>query len=218
MNRKSLLIGLAAGILMTACVDETRKGQLVLSGAAPVRIIDESGKTVEFVNGAVKVEFSADSGRKFTVSMEQESRKAKFSGRAPNGGRDWNFTLRGREIGQLVDMASRRDVELYGQPSTSIGTGNSCGFDGRWVTEDVWQKGNEDWKVAFTDAQTSQAVGSFNSRREGVDFLISSRNLWCREQPRHDPPFPRGPRGNLSKAEGAVKKLSTLAESGVKFD
>ena len=152
MNRKNILIGMAAGFLMLACDTETRNGELVLSGAAAVRIVDEGGKTVEFVTGPLKVEFGAGSDRKFSVTMSQgERRKAKFSGRAPSGG-DWNFTLRGKEIGQLVDIASRRSLEFYGEHWRQIGNGGFCGFDGNWVVEEDYQRCNEDWKVAFSDA------------------------------------------------------------------
>lgn len=209
MNRKNILLALTVGFMMTACDKETRKGELTLSGSAPVRIVDEGGSAVDFVAGPVKVEFAASSNRKFSVTMEQGGRKAKFSGKVPEGN-DWSFTLRGRDIGQAVDVASRRSIQLYGETSTSIGNGDSCGFDGRWVTEEKWQKGNEDWNVAFTDANSSAAVGSFKSRREGESYLVDSRNLYCREQHRREPGGGRWDR--LSN------NLSSLTETGVKFD
>ena len=209
MNTKNILLALAAGFMMTACDHETRNGELTLSGSAPLRILDEGGKAVDFVGGAVKVEFAASSNRKFSVTMEQGDRKAKFSGKVPEGN-NWSFTLRGREIGQGFDAASLRSIQLYGPISTSIGSGGSCGFDGRWVTEDQWQKGNEDWTVAFTDASSAVAVGGFKSRREGQNYLVGSRELYCREEHRRDPGHGRWDRMS--------KNLSSLSDSGVKFD
>lgn len=217
MNKKNVLLIAAAGFLMLGCDHETRKGQLVLSGSTPVRITDEGGKAVEFVNGGLKVDFRASNDRKFTVELEQGDRKAKFSGRVPESS-DWNFALRGQDIGQAVDFASNRSVEYYGPRSTAIGSGNSCGFNGTWVTEEEWQKCNEDWKVSFSDAKTSQSVGSFSSRIEGQSCLVGIRNLYCRERHEHEP-FPHGGRnGRWSNALGTVKDLSEKAEAGVKFD
>lgn len=212
-KNKNVLLILAAGFLMLGCDHETRNGSLSLSGSSPVRIVDEGGKTVEFLSGPVKVDFSAGSSRKFTVEMEQGGRKAKFSGKVPESN-DWNFTLRGRDIGQWVDFASSRSVSLYGPISTSIGRGGSCGFDGNYVTEESWQKGNEDWTVAFNDANTGAGVGSFKSRREGDSYLVGSRDLWCRENHRHEP----GGRHGLSTAVSSVNKLTEQLGSGVKFD
>lgn len=209
MKRWGIMPVLAVALL-AACGEETRNGRLELAGSAPVRIIDESGAGVEFVSGPLKVEFGANNSRKFTVVLEQGGRKAKFSGKVPDA-RDWNFTLRGRDIGQPADFASNRAVALYGPISTSYGTGASCGFDGNWLTEEQWQKGNEDWSVAFTDAQTSAALGTFKSRREGETYLIAVRNLHCRENHR------REPRGG-GRWDRLSEKLSGLQDSGVKFD
>ena len=67
MNKKMILLGIAACVLTLGCDSETREGKLTLSGSAPVRIVDEGGRTVEFVSGPVKVEFGAGSGNRFTV-------------------------------------------------------------------------------------------------------------------------------------------------------
>ena len=207
MNKWRIIPVLAAAVLMAACGEETRTGKLELSGSAPVRIADEGGQTVEFFSGPLKVEFGASGSRRFTVKLEQAGRTAKFSGKAPDAS-DWNFTVRGRDIGQPTDFASRRSVELYGPVTTTTGHGMSCGFNGTWITEEQWRKGNEDWTVAFTDAQGGQSLGSFKSRREGDSYLIASRNLWCRERPDRD----RGGRWDRLSAS-----LTELQEKGVKF-
>jgi hypothetical protein len=186
---------------------------LTLTGGQAVRIIDQGGSPVDFTTGPLKVTFGADGGRKFTAQLEQAGRKAKFSGKVPDAG-DWNFTARGKDIGQPVDLASGRSVTLYGPIATRWGTGGFCGFDGTWETEERWQKGNEDWTVSFADAQTGAALGAFKSRVEGKDYLVDSRNVWCRERPRHEPidrPLPGGGR-RMSES------LQNLQDSGVKFD
>lgn len=211
MTRKSILFSLAACLVAASCDSETREGSLVLTGSAPVRIVDEGGKPVEFVSGQLKIEFDAHSNNKFSITIEQAGRKAKLSGRVPDGD-SWNFTLRGREIGQTLDIASRRDIELYGERRTSIGRGGPCGR-GTWVTEEQWQRCNEDWKVAFTDSGDSRSIGTFASRREAQSCLVASRNLYCeREFPDRDRPGP------MVKTPAAIEKLAAQVEAGVKFD
>src|SRR5581483_6383757 len=84
MKRLPLILCLAAATL-AACGEETRDGQLTLTGPTPVRLVDQSGRTVEFGAGATKVVFSADNSRKFTVTVSQgKDKQAKFSGQAPS--------------------------------------------------------------------------------------------------------------------------------------
>ncbi len=209
MKRRDLISILAAATLLAACGEETRNGQLTLAGSSPLRIADEGGKTVEFFSGPLKVEFGADGSRKFNVKLEQNGRTAKFSGKV-SGILDWNFTVRGSDIGQPADFTSRRVVKLYGPVSNRWGIGGPCGFNGQWQTEETWQKGNEDWSVSFSDANTGAAVGAFASRREGQDYLIDSRNTWCRERHEHEPGHGRWDR--LSQGLGDIKP------SAFKFD
>ncbi len=217
MKSKRSILFLAAALL-AACGEETRKGELILAGSNPVRIIDESGAVVEFFAGPTKVEFAAGRSNKFTVTVSQgDAKKAKFSGKAPSSDDSWNFTLRGSDIGQPIDLASRRDVEYTGKPWRQIGEGGSCGW-GRWVTEEEYQNCNEDWKVGFADAATSSPLGSFHSRRERLTCHLSTRNLYCRDDGRDRYPHPPYPRGNFSKAQESIKKLSVLSESGIRFD
>lgn len=206
MNRSRIVLALAA-LALAGCNEEKRNGQLTLAGSTPLKIQDQSGKAVEFVNGPLKVVFDPEGSTKIAVTLEQDGRTAKFTGEIPRGA-DWNFTIRGQAIGQAVDIASARKIELYGPILRSWGTGGHCGFNGRWETEEEWRKGNEDWDVAFADSATGKPAASFKSRREGQDYLISSRNTWCRERPEHD-------RGRWDRFS---EKLSNLKESGVKFD
>ncbi|MBI5211465.1 MAG: hypothetical protein HY927_15945 [Elusimicrobia bacterium] len=215
MKRISYVLGLAV-VLLAACGEETRDGQLTLAGSAPLRIVDQSGKTVEFPAGPTKVEFSADRSRKFTVTVSQgKDKQAVFSGQAPasNG---WNFTLRGKDIGQPFDLTSDRKVEYVGRPWRRIRDGAPCGFNGRMVVEDVYQACNEDWRADFADASNAQAIGSFLSRLRDETCLIGSRDLYCRDfgpNP-HFPPHHR----RLEGMERSIKKLNDLGADGIKFD
>lgn len=192
-NILSLTLVVAAAVL-TSCNKETRDGELTLSGTAPVRFVSEGGKIVEFYAGPTKVELSAKSRDKITVSISQgDKKKAVFSGKAAEGA-DWNFVLRGKDIGQLMDMISRRLLTHKGKPWTTISDRGICGVNGRWVVEDKLQKCDEDWSVAFSDANTSLALGAFRSRRNDKTCLISSRNLYCREEMRPIPTPPIPPR------------------------
>lgn len=209
MIKRRFLPLLAAAALLAACGEETRNGQLTLTGSQPVRVVDQSGASVEFVAGPLKATFGAESSRKFTVELEQNGRKAKFSGKIPGGAQDWNVSIKGGDIGQPVDFASTRSVAYYGPVWTSWGMGDPCGMNGRWETEQSWQKGREDWKVAFADAATGAALGAFASTKD-QDYLLSSRNTWCRERPM---PEPRGPRWN-----SVSQRLDGFQLDGVKFD
>jgi hypothetical protein len=216
---------MACTIFMAACVEESRNGQLTLSGSAPVRIASQDGKTVEFYSGPLKVEFGADSGRTFTVKLEQDGRTAKFSGKVPDAG-SWNFTLRGKDIGQSLDFTSRRVIQLYGPISTSLGTGDRCSLNGfkdfngsntgEWQTEDQWQNGNEDWSVTFADTNSAAAVGDFKSRREGQSYLIAFRNIWCSFRSDHRGRRRGGPRGD--QWNRMHKALEDIKPAGIKFD
>lgn len=209
MKRLSLV--LAAAVVMTACGEETRTGQLTLAGSAPLRIADKNGGTVEFYTGPLKVEFDPQGGRQVAIKLDQSGRVAEFTAKVPRNA-DWNFSIKGSEIGQPVDLESKRKVELYGPLQRRTGTGGPCGFDGNYVTEETWQQGNEDWSVAFANAGTSQPIGSFQSRREGEWYLIERRDLWCREHHRREP-FPRGGRWDR-----ASQTLKDLQDNPVKFD
>lgn len=206
MNKSRIALALVA-FALAGCNEEKRNGQLTLAGSTPLKIQDQSGKTVEFVSGPLKVVFDPEGSTKVAIKLEQDGRTAKFTGQVPRGA-DWNFSIRGQDIGQNVDLDSSRKIELYGPITRTWGTGGHCGFNGRWETEDEWRKGNEDWDVAFADSASGKPAARFKSRREGQDYLISSRNTWCRERPEHD-------RGRWDRVS---EKLSNLKENGVKFD
>lgn len=215
MKRSGLFLLIAAVFATTACNKEKRKGQLSLNGSAPVRIADQGGSTVDFYSGPLQVEFGADGSRKVSVKLEQNGRVAQFTAKVPRN-LDWNFTAKGSEIGQPVDLASNRTVALYGPIEERTGTGDSCGFNGSYVTEEQWQKGNEDWSVRFDDARNSQPVAEFKSRREGESYLVASRNLWCRERRE-----PGGGRWDRHAANGnwsdVGSRISALQDTGVRW-
>lgn len=213
MKRSGLFL-LALALAATACNKEKRKGQLSLAGSSPVRIADQGGSTVDFYNGPLQVEFGAD-GRKVSVKLEQNGRVARFSAKVPQN-LDWNFTARGSEIGQPVDLVSRRAVQLYGPIEERTGLGGSCGFNGSYVTEEQWRKGNEDWSVSFSDAQSSQSLGAFKSRREGESYLVASRNLWCRE--RREPGGGHWDRHAANdRWNGVSARVAALQDNGVSW-
>lgn len=209
MKRWGLFVVLAAALSTTACDEEKRAGQLTLAGTAPLRIVDKNGSAVEFQTGPLTVEFDAKGGGRVAVTLDQSGRKAEFEAKVPRRA-DWNFSLKGRDIGQPADIASARKVELYGPRERRIGNGGPCGFNGTYTTEEIWQKGNEDWTVSFADAQSAAPVASFKSRREGEDFLVETHNLWCRERPERHPGGGRWDR--------VSEKLKKLEPTQVKFD
>lgn len=212
MNRRGIFLIFAAAVAMTACDEQVRNGQLTLDGSAPLRIADQAGGTVDFYSGPLKVEFSPEGGRTVGVKLEQGGRIARFTAKVSRT--DWNFSVKGSEIGQPVDLVSERKVELYGPIYARTGTGGPCGFNGTYVTEERWQSGNEDWSVSFADAGTAQPVGVFKSRLEGVSYLIDSRLLWCRERPQHE--FPRHERH--TRFDRISTQLDGMQGAAVAFD
>jgi hypothetical protein len=215
MKRLKSIMFLAV-VLLAACGEETRDGQLTLAGSEPLRIADLSGKVVEFSAGPMKVEFAADKSRKFTVTLTQgQDKQARFSGQAPaNNG--WSFTLRGKDIGQAVDLVSDRKVEFTGPVYRTIREGMPCGFNGRMVVEESYQACSEDWRVDFADSSSAAPVGAFRSQRSSRSCLIGSRDLYCRDYG-PNPPYPHHPR-RLQSVEDSAKKLGDLDLGSVKFD
>ncbi|HAH06312.1 MAG TPA: hypothetical protein DCM05_07255 [Elusimicrobia bacterium] len=205
--------------LLAACGEETRDGMLTLT-AGPLKLIDQGGAVVEFLAGPTKVHFAASNKtRKFTVTVSQgDAKKATFAGQTPNYS-GWDFTLRGKDIGQAVDMTSFRKVDYVGRSWTSIHEGGPCGYNGRWMVEYEYQECSETWRVDFADSSNLQAVGSFLSKREGRTCLLNERNLYCRDfgpQPPY-PPIPHPPH-HLKQAEDTIKKLDDLGIGSIKFD
>lgn len=190
-NISASLVVLVSASMLAGCDKETRRGTLVLSGSSVLRLVDESGQTVEFSAGPTKVEFSAKPGKRVNVTISQGAdRQAHFSGPAPQGGDPWNFALGGKEIGQPVDINSSRSLEKYGKIWQSVGDGGPCGSNGRWVVEETYQECREDWTVAFTNADDSRSVGLFHSHLEPLSCLLSYRNLFCRENSQPSIPIP----------------------------
>ncbi|MCX5796818.1 MAG: hypothetical protein NTY77_15090 [Elusimicrobia bacterium] len=217
MKRLSSILLLAV-VMLAACGEETRDGLLTLAGSGPLKITDQSGKVVEFLAGPTKVVFSADNSRKFTVTVSQgQDKQAKFSGQAPVSD-GWNFTLRGKDIGQQVDLASSRNVEFVGRTWRTMRDGMPCGFNGRMVVEDTYQACNEDWRVGFSDSLNTLPVASFRAQRNNQTCLIDSRDLYCRDYGPNPyyPPIPHPHR--LQSAQDSVSKLSDLGVGGIKFD
>ncbi|MDD5629668.1 MAG: hypothetical protein PHU21_11425, partial [Elusimicrobia bacterium] len=191
MKKLTSVLCLAAA-LIAGCGEETRDGQLTLAGSGPIKIVDQSGKVVEFLAGPTKIVFSADKARKFTVTISQgQDKQAAFSGQAPAHD-GWNFTLRGKDIAQQVDLASNRKVEYVGRPWRTIREGGPCGFNGRMLVEEEYQACNEDWRVDFADSSNAQPVGFFRSQRDNLTCLIGSHDLYCRDYG-PNPPYPHHP-------------------------
>lgn len=220
MKRLSYILCLSV-VLVAACGEETRNGQLTLTGSAPLKLLDQSGKVVEFLAGPTEVTFAPEGSRKFKVTVKQGADKqAAFSGQAPSGN-GWNFTLRGQDIGQQVDMASDRKIDYVGQPWRRITEGAPCGYNGRWVVEEEYQTCNEGWRVDFTDSATYSAIGAWASQRDNLTCFLSSRNLYCRDYGPQPPyhPIPPHPRPHsLEKARETIDKLNDLGADKIKFD
>lgn len=205
--KKPLLLLLAA-VALAACDSETRKGQITLAGSSNIPLNGRSG-AAELVAGPAEVTFKkgSSSGR-VLITVRQSGREVELEAPVSGDYRSGNFTLRGSEVGQPVDMVSARSYAVTGAPRryTII---EERGFQ-RCSVDVTYDPCDENWTVDFK-AVNGTALGAFSARSATQCNARRGMPYACWLEPRHD--FPRGPdRHHLLRAsldQGADK---------VKFD
>lgn len=208
---KRLSLALAVACLAVAACDnkETRTGTITLTGTSGIQLVDKSGAHAELVAGPTEITFQKGSKNgTIAIGVKQSGRpdvniEAPITG-DPSGG---NFTLRGSDIGQPVDMVSVRRYAVTG-PRESWNNWEDQGME-RCMIEDSFDPCNEDWTVSFNAA--AGEVGSFaaltatrcNERRT---------QTFCEPIPGSQPriPYPRAPR--------RLSNVLSQDPSQVKFD
>lgn len=207
---KRLPLILAAVCLAAAGCDtkETRSGSITMTGAANIPLNDRSGAHAELVGGPA--EFTVQKGSKdgtVAVRVVQPNR-AEINIEAPLNGdyRTGNFSLRGADIGQPVDIASARRYTITG-PSQRYSNWVDHGFE-TCLVEYSWDPCDEDWTISFRAAAGD--LGAF-SARSAAQCNERSYEYACRPNHREPriPDYPR-PRG--------IEKVLSLDPGTVKFD
>ncbi len=180
-----------------------------MTGSTGIPLIGING-AAELVAGKTEITFKhGSSDNTITIKVRQPSRpeielEAKVSGDYSTG----NFTLKGSEIGQPVDMASSRAFTITGP--TERHTNWEYRGSQECLVETTYQPCDESWSVAFR-AVDGKELGSFASR----SFARCNERRYeqfCRRDPMRDPYYPRG--------SDHRRIMSSLQESGssVKFD
>ncbi len=212
MNNRRVLPLIAALLTVAACdFKETRKGQITLTGA-PIPVVGRAG-SAQLVAGSAEVTFKkGSSDGTIAIKVRQPGRAdVEFEAAVEKGYESGNFTLRGSQIGQPVDMTSARAYAVTG-PRQGYTTREDQGM--RSCLVDVsYDPCDENWTVKFS-AVNGTELGSFASRtgtrcneRRGFPYACHTER-----EPRV-PDFPRGPRN--------AALLNSVSETGptkVKFD
>lgn len=211
------LIAVSAVVLAASGCDfkEKRSGRIALAGAASIPLNDVGGSRAELVAGPAEVTFKKGSGDRSVAIRVRQPGRPEVNIEAPVTGdyRSGNFTLRGSEIGQPVDLVSARAYAVTGARE-SMTTWVEEGFQ-RCLVELSWDPCDEDWTVSFRSSGGAE-LGSFASRAAARCNERQNR-ISCHRSPDHHEPrvpdFPRGPRG-----QGIYHDLSSLEAGKVSFD
>lgn len=190
---KYRFLPLAALLLAAAGCDfkETRVGQITLATSAGIPLNGRDGRA-ELVAGRTEITFKKGSGdRSVSIRVRQPNRpevqlEAQASGDYTTG----NFTLKGSEIGQPVDLLSVRTYAVTGpteRDSTMVENGMQiCRVD------IAYDPCDENWSVAFR-APTGAELGSFAARSATRCNERHGSPYACYRDPSRDPQMPRVP-------------------------
>jgi len=202
---------LVAVLLAVAGCDfkETRSGQITLTGPSGIPLAGRNG-AAELVSGKTEITFKkGSSDSSIAIKVRQPNRpEIELEAKVTGDYRTGNFTLKGSEIGQPVDMASARAYVITG-PTERYTTWENMGSQ-ECLVEISYQPCDENWTVAFRSTDGKE-LGSFASRTF-YRCNENRRQQFCRRDPMREPHFPRG--GDHRRI------LNSLQESGssVKFD
>lgn len=209
---KSLTLVLVAACLAVVGCDnkETRAGSITLSGAAGIPLVDKSGTRAELAAGSAEITFQKGSKDGTIAIRVRQPGRPEVNIEAPVSGdpRSGDFTLRGSEIGQPVDLVSARRFTVTG--GTQRWTNwEDRGFE-RCLVETTFDPCDEDWTVSFRAA--AGELGAF-AARTATRCNERRSEAFCQPNGREPriPDFPRGGRHALDKV------LST-DPSTLKFD
>ncbi|MDX6769524.1 MAG: hypothetical protein SF051_08335 [Elusimicrobiota bacterium] len=220
MKKLPLLLTAVVVFVAAGCdFREKRDGVVTLAGSANIPLTDRSGARAELVAGPAEVTFKKGSAdNTVAIRIRQDGRpEVNFEAAVSGDYRTGNFTLRGSDIGQPVDMASARSFAITGptrRETTWTDEGNR-----RCLVDYTYDPCAEDWTVDFRTAAGS--LGSFASRKhtrcnEQRGFPHSCH--YTHPEPRL-PDYPRHPRGGRGFVSPAsLDATLSLDAEKVKFD
>lgn len=210
---KTLTLVLAVACLaVVGCNDkETRTGSISLTGSANIPLLDKSGAHAELVGGSTEITFQKGSkDHTIAIRVRQPNRpevniEAPINGNPSSG----DFTLRGSESGQPVDMASSRRYAVTG-PTQRWNNWEDRGFE-TCMIETQFDPCDESWTVAFHAATGD--LGAFTATT-ATRCNERSYQTFCRPNQREPriPDFPRGPHGR------GIDKALSIDPNTLKFD
>jgi len=204
---KRLPLVLVVACLAVAGCKETRKGTITLTGTSNIPLVDKSGSHAELVAGPAEITIQKGSRNgTIAIGVKQDGRpdvniEAPFNGNPADG----NFTLRGADIGQPVDMASSRGYVVTG-PTVRYSDWENMGNE-RCLVETSYDPCDESWTVAFS--ASGSALGSF-AARTASQCNQQRREEFCQQDPRIPMPEPHGPH--------RISETLSQDPSQVKFD
>lgn len=212
MKKLPLLLAVACLAAVGCDNKETRTGSITLSGSAGIPLVDKSGAHVELAAGSAEITFQKGSKQgTIAIGVKQSGRpdvniEAPFTGNPSNG----DFTLKGSEIGQPVDMISARRYAVTG-PTERWSTWEDQGME-RCLVETSFDPCNEDWTVSFRAA--AGEVGAF-AAHTATRCNEQRTQTFCQSIPGGNPqiPIPDYPRG-----PHRISGVLTQDPSSVKFD
>jgi hypothetical protein len=207
---KKLSFALIVACLAVAACKETRNGSITLSGTAGIPLVDKSGAHAELVAGSAEITFQKGSKNgTIAIGVKQSGRpdvniEAPFTGNPSNG----DFTLKGSDIGQPVDMVSARSYAITG-PNERWSNWEDQGFE-RCLIESSFDPCDENWTVSFRAA--AGEVGAF-AAHTATRCNERRYQTFCQPIPGRDPRIPDYPRGP-NRLSGVLSQ----DPSSVKFD
>lgn len=176
-----------------------------MTGSSGIPLAGRNG-TAELAAGKTEITFKkGSSDNSIAIKVRQPNRpeielEAKVNGDYRTG----NFTLKGSEIGQPVDMASSRSYAITGQ-TVRYTTWENMGSQ-ECLVDISYDPCDENWTVGFS--ANGKELGSFSSRY-AFRCNESRRQQFCRRDPIREPHFPRGGDRlilqSLQDADGKVK-------------
>jgi hypothetical protein len=220
------LIAVAVCLTATGCDFKLKRdGRVTIVSGASIPLNDRSGSRVERVPGPAEVRVkNGDADRTIEIRVRQPNR-SEINFTAPVSGdyRSGNFTLRGSDIGQAVDLTSARSFTITGETRRETYVDDS-GFE-RCIVETTYDPCREDWSVTFRSGAGAE-LGSFASQSFERCNERSSRHSCWRTNPNpypgpgypRDPRFPRGGGRHYFPEGGFYNGALNQGAQGVSFD
>jgi len=206
MNRRSLPL-VAVLIAVAGCdFKETRSGQIVLTpaGASGIPLNGKAGLAT-LAAGKAELTFKKGSSKNSIALRVKQGGRADVDLEAAVAGdyTSGNFSVRGSDIGQPVDMTSARAYAITGAPQRYTNwedQGNqTC------MVETTFEPCDENWTLSFRSVNGVE-LGSFASR-QGTRCNERRSVSFCRRNPQHEPripDFPRGPRNAIFEGASQI--------------